>query len=47
MYLVHYNFIIKVEYEKLWREERDKGNDEIILETQKIIFRSTHPLLKK
>lgn len=31
MYLIYYNFIIKVEYGRLWREERDKGNDEIII----------------
>ena len=47
MYLVYYIFIIKVGYGRLWREERDKGNDEITLETQKKIFRSIHPLLKK
>lgn len=46
MYLVYYNFIIKVEYGRFWREERDKGNDEIII-SKKIILRSIHPLLKK
>lgn len=31
MYLVYYNFIIKVEYGRLWKKERDKGNDKIII----------------
>lgn len=29
MYLVYYNFIIKVEYGRFWI--KDKGNDEIII----------------